>query len=335
MSCQSSRLRSRRAGASAPSLGEKRFRAVQLFRWIHQKGQSDFRRCPTWRKSLRDKLRGLCRGAAAVVRSARPLADGTVKWLFDVGGGNAVETVFIPETDRGTLCVSSQAGCAVGCRFCSTGHQGFSRNLSTARSWPNCGMPSTAARGGWAWPKASVPSQCRDDGHGRAAAELRGAGAGAARHARRPRLRPVAPPRHGVHLGHGAHDRPPARRLPGGPGRVAARRRRCPARPAGAAEPQVPAGRTARTPAVRYLEACAARLHHLRVLHARRRQRCARHGGTTRRPRWRPGPGALAGQVVPCKFNLIPFNPFPQSGLRRSGTDAVRRFADVLQRRGW
>jgi 23S rRNA (adenine2503-C2)-methyltransferase len=58
-------------------------------------------------------------------------ADGTVKWLFDVGGGNAVETVFIPEDDRGTLCVSSQAGCAVGCRFCSTGHQGFSRNLST------------------------------------------------------------------------------------------------------------------------------------------------------------------------------------------------------------
>jgi len=60
--------------------------------------------------------------------------DGTVKWLFDVGAGNAVETVFIPESDRGTLCISSQAGCAVGCRFCSTGHQGFSRNLSTARS---------------------------------------------------------------------------------------------------------------------------------------------------------------------------------------------------------
>jgi 23S rRNA (adenine2503-C2)-methyltransferase len=59
-------------------------------------------------------------------------ADGTVKWLFDVGAGNAIETVFIPETDRGTLCVSSQAGCAVGCRFCSTGHQGFSRNLTTA-----------------------------------------------------------------------------------------------------------------------------------------------------------------------------------------------------------
>jgi 23S rRNA (adenine2503-C2)-methyltransferase len=65
------------------------------------------------------------------VLSRQQSSDGTVKWLFDVGGGNAVETVFIPESDRGTLCVSSQAGCAVGCRFCSTGHQGFSRNLST------------------------------------------------------------------------------------------------------------------------------------------------------------------------------------------------------------
>jgi 23S rRNA (adenine2503-C2)-methyltransferase len=66
------------------------------------------------------------------VLSQHESADGTIKWLFDVGNGDAVEAVFIPEDDRGTLCVSSQAGCAVGCRFCSTGHQGFSRNLTTA-----------------------------------------------------------------------------------------------------------------------------------------------------------------------------------------------------------
>ena len=112
-------------------LGEKRFRAVQLFRWIHQKGESDFGRMSDLAKSLRNKL-----AVAAVVQPLKILseqasADGTIKWLFDVGGGDAVETVFIPEHDRGTLCVSSQAGCAVGCRFCSTGHQGFSRNLST------------------------------------------------------------------------------------------------------------------------------------------------------------------------------------------------------------
>jgi len=82
-------------------------------------------------KALRDKLKG-CAGVQALpVISEHVSADGTVKWLFDVGDGNAVESVFIPEDDRGTLCISSQAGCAVGCRFCSTGHQGFSRNLTT------------------------------------------------------------------------------------------------------------------------------------------------------------------------------------------------------------
>jgi 23S rRNA (adenine2503-C2)-methyltransferase len=65
------------------------------------------------------------------VVSRHDSTDGTIKWLFDVGAGDVIETVFIPETDRGTLCISSQAGCAVGCRFCSTGHQGFSRNLTT------------------------------------------------------------------------------------------------------------------------------------------------------------------------------------------------------------
>jgi 23S rRNA (adenine2503-C2)-methyltransferase len=82
-------------------------------------------------KSLRDKLGGRAVIAAMPLLSEQASSDGTIKWLFDVGAGNAVETVFIPEDDRGTLCISSQAGCAVGCRFCSTGHQGFSRNLTT------------------------------------------------------------------------------------------------------------------------------------------------------------------------------------------------------------
>jgi 23S rRNA (adenine2503-C2)-methyltransferase len=112
--------------------GEKRFRAVQLFRWIHQKGAQDFDQMSDLAKSLREKLRGTALIQALPVISEQASADGTIKWLFDVGGSDAIETVFIPEEDRGTLCVSSQAGCAVGCRFCSTGHQGFSRNLSTA-----------------------------------------------------------------------------------------------------------------------------------------------------------------------------------------------------------
>ena len=117
--------------AYCAGLGEKRFRATQLFRWIHQKGAQDFDQMTDLARSLRDKLKHAARITAPAVLSQHESADGTIKWLFDVGGGNAVETVFIPETDRGTLCISSQAGCAVGCRFCSTGHQGFSRNLTT------------------------------------------------------------------------------------------------------------------------------------------------------------------------------------------------------------
>lgn len=112
-------------------LGEKRFRATQLFRWIHQKGASSFDQMTDLAKSLRDKLAGLAHVEGLKVLSQHNSIDGTIKWLFNVGNGDVIETVFIPEADRGTLCISSQAGCAVGCRFCSTGHQGFSRNLTT------------------------------------------------------------------------------------------------------------------------------------------------------------------------------------------------------------
>ena len=117
--------------AFCEQLGEKRFRATQLFRWIHHKGASDFAQMTDLARSLREKLPAAARITGLPVLSRQDSADGTIKWLFDVGDGNAVETVYIPEDDRGTLCVSSQAGCAVGCRFCSTGHQGFSRNLTT------------------------------------------------------------------------------------------------------------------------------------------------------------------------------------------------------------
>jgi 23S rRNA (adenine2503-C2)-methyltransferase len=118
--------------AYCDGLREKRFRAQQLFRWLHQKGEADFAKMSNLARSLRDKLADAAEVRAPALISEQASADGTTKWLFDVGGGDAVETVFIPEDDRGTLCISSQAGCAVGCRFCSTGHQGFSRNLGTA-----------------------------------------------------------------------------------------------------------------------------------------------------------------------------------------------------------
>ncbi|MET3105694.1 23S rRNA (adenine2503-C2)-methyltransferase [Oxalobacteraceae bacterium GrIS 1.18] len=113
-------------------LGEKPFRAKQLQRWIHQFGVSDFDAMTDLAKSLRDKLSGRATVSAPQAISDHTSSDGTRKWLLDVGQGNAIETVFIPEENRGTLCISTQAGCVVNCRFCSTGKQGFNRNLTVA-----------------------------------------------------------------------------------------------------------------------------------------------------------------------------------------------------------
>ncbi|HEX7750172.1 MAG TPA: radical SAM protein [Bordetella sp.] len=112
--------------------GGKPFRARQLQRWVHQRGVDGFDDMTDLARDFRAQLSERCDVRALPVSTEQISSDGTRKWLFDVGQGNAIETVFIPEDDRGTLCVSSQAGCAVNCRFCSTGHQGFNRNLSTA-----------------------------------------------------------------------------------------------------------------------------------------------------------------------------------------------------------
>ena len=110
--------------------GEKPFRARQVFQWIHQRGVAEFDAMTDLAKSLREKLNATAEVRAPAILSEHRSADGTVKWLFDVGVGNGIETVFIPEDDRGTLCVSSQVGCALDCKFCSTGRQGFNRDLS-------------------------------------------------------------------------------------------------------------------------------------------------------------------------------------------------------------
>jgi 23S rRNA (adenine2503-C2)-methyltransferase len=112
--------------------GEKPFRARQLLKWIHQRGADQFSDMTDLAKDFRAKLESTAVIAPPKVLEDKISEDGTRKWLFDVGNGNAVETVFIPEADRGTLCISSQAGCTVGCPFCSTGRQGFNRNLTTA-----------------------------------------------------------------------------------------------------------------------------------------------------------------------------------------------------------
>ena len=126
-------------GLDAPALtqlvgqwGGKPFRARQLQKWVHQRNTSCFEDMTDLARDFRAQLAEQCVVQAPAVLTQQRSSDGTRKWLFDVGQGNAIESVFIPEDDRGTLCISSQAGCNVGCRFCSTGHQGFNRNLTAA-----------------------------------------------------------------------------------------------------------------------------------------------------------------------------------------------------------
>ncbi len=113
-------------------LGERSFRASQVMKWIHQRGIIDFDAMTDLNKSLRVKLGQVAEVATPEVLTEHVSQDGTYKWLLKLEGGNCIETVFIPETDRGTLCISSQVGCALECSFCATGYQGFNRNLSVA-----------------------------------------------------------------------------------------------------------------------------------------------------------------------------------------------------------
>ncbi len=114
------------------SLGEKPFRARQLLQWIYQRGVTDFAQMTDLSRDLRARLEACATISEPRVLSEQRSADGTIKWLMSLPGGNAVETVFIPEPDRATLCISSQVGCMLNCTFCSTATQGFSRNLSAA-----------------------------------------------------------------------------------------------------------------------------------------------------------------------------------------------------------
>jgi len=129
-------------------IGEKPFRARQVMRWIHQFGQAEFENMSDLSKDLRTKLLSSALVQAPSVMADSTATDGTRKWLLSVGAANGIETVFIPETGRGTLCVSSQVGCALECAFCSTGRQGFNRNLTVAEIigqlwWANRALGAT------------------------------------------------------------------------------------------------------------------------------------------------------------------------------------------------
>ena len=114
------------------AIGEKAFRASQVTQWVHQKGVCDFQQMTNLSQALRDRLQRDTGIVMPEVVYDSTSADGTRKWLLQLNDGNRIETVYIPEDDRGTLCVSSQVGCALDCSFCSTGRRGFNRNLTTA-----------------------------------------------------------------------------------------------------------------------------------------------------------------------------------------------------------
>ncbi len=311
--------------AFCAGLGEKRFRAVQLYRWIHQKGAREFGQMTDLAKSLRTKLEGVAEIRGLPLVSEHVSADGTVKWLFDVGAGNVIETVFIPEDDRGTLCVSSQAGCAVGCRFCSTGHQGFSRNLSTgeivAQLW--FAEHRLRERLGLAANERAIDNVV-----------MMGMGEPLQNYAALvPALRTMLDDH-----AYGLSRRRVTVSTSGMTRMIDRLAEDCPVALAVSLHAPDNALRDHLVPLNRkhdldeLLDACA------RYLRAAPRdfitfEYCMLDGVNDGDEQARALVRLVQGRV-PCKFNLIPFNPFPASGLKRSPRERVTAFARILQDAG-
>jgi 23S rRNA (adenine2503-C2)-methyltransferase len=311
--------------ATCERLGEKRFRAVQLFRWIHQRGAAEFGQMTDLAKSLRDKLATQAVVAAPALLNEQGSADGTAKWLFDVGGGNAVESVYIPEAERGTLCVSSQAGCAVGCRFCSTGHQGFSRNLGTGEILGQLWFAEHTLRRrlGLAEGERAIDNVV-----------MMGMGEPLQNYtALLPALRTMLDDH-----GYGLSRRRVTVSTAGVVPMIDRLREDCPVALAvslhagddALRDQLVPINR--KYPIAELLDAC------VRYLVAAPRDfitfEYCMLDGVNDSPEQARALVRLVQSRVACKFNLIPFNPFPQSGLMRSPRERVLAFASVLQDAG-
>jgi 23S rRNA (adenine2503-C2)-methyltransferase len=310
--------------------GEKPFRAHQLMRWLHRRLEADPQRMTDLSRSAREAV--AAQGAVAEPRivSDHRSDDGTRKWLIDVGAGNAVETVFIPEAARGTLCVSTQAGCAVNCRFCATGKQGFARNLTAAEIVAQLWManrllgPRRAA-------SAADPDDGAPDDHDRAVTNV-------------------------VFMGMGEP-------LLNYDATLAALRIMLDDHAYGLSRRRVTVSTSGVVPMIDRLRddqpvALAVSLHapddalrddlvpmNRKYPLAELMAACRRY--LERAPRdfvtfeyvMLDGVNDADAQAralldlvrdVPCKFNLIPFNPFPGSGLRRSGAERIRAFAARL-----
>jgi 23S rRNA (adenine2503-C2)-methyltransferase len=315
--------------AYVASLDEKPCRARQLSRWIHRRGARSFDAMSDLAKSLRSKLEQCAEIRALPVLRDSTSADGTRKWLLDVGAGNAIESVFIPEDDRGTLCVSTQAGCAMACLFCSTGRQGFNRNLTTAEIigqlwWAEHELRASAGTAGGNGSEtervisnvvlmgmgeplqnldAVVPAlrlMLDDDAYGLSRRRVTVSTSGLVQ--QMDKLAEQCPVALAVSL-HAPNDELRDRLVP------------------------------------------LNRKHPLRELMAacRRYLRHAPRDFITFEYVMLDGVNDTDAHAcelislvadVPCKFNLIPFNPFPDAGLGRSPAERIRAFAQILQDAG-
>ena len=322
--------------AFCESLGEKRFRAVQLYRWIHQKGVADFDDMSDLAKSLRVKLAATAEVRGLALISENRSVDGTIKWLFDVGQGDAIETVFIPEAERGTLCVSSQAGCAVGCRFCSTGHQGFSRNLSTAEIVAQLWFAEHRLRRTLGLNDAVAAGKAEQGAKHRAIDNVVMMGMGEPLQnysALIPALKTMLDDH-----GYGLSRRRVTVSTSGVVPMIERLQKDCPVALAVSLHAPNDALRDSLVPlnrkypidellaaCVRYLDAAPRDFITFEYCMLDRVNDSPEHARQLVR---------LLKDRVPCKINLIPFNPFPASGLLRSPRERVDQFADLLQDAG-
>ena len=302
-------------------MGEKPFRARQVMRWIHQGGAENFDEMTDLAKSLRAKLNEKAIVGIPALMTSQESRDGTRKWLLDVGTGNGVETVFIPETERGTLCISSQVGCALECTFCSTGRQGFNRNLTAAEIigqlwWANKALGvtpknerviSNVVMMGMGEPMANYDNVVTAlsimlDDHGYGLSRRRVTVSTSGMVPQMDRLKDDMPVAMAVSL-HASNDAvrdqivPLNKKYPLKELMAACRRY------------LAKAPRDFITFEYVMLDGINDKAEHAREL-------------------------LELVKDVPCKFNLIPFNPFPNSGYERSSGENIRIFRDILQQAG-
>jgi 23S rRNA (adenine2503-C2)-methyltransferase len=323
-------------------IGEKPFRARQALRWLHQLRESDFERMTDLSKSLRERLKQSATVEFPRLITESTAADGTRKWLLSVGGGNAIEAVFIPEASRGTLCVSSQVGCALECAFCATGRQGFNRNLSTAEIigqlwWATHALDEA--------PRSARLSEQEPAEHPISNVVLMGMGEPLANFENVVRALRIMLDDHAYGLSRRRVTLSTSGIVPA----IDRLRQECPVAlavslhaPNDALRDQlVPINR--KYPLKELLAACRRYLEPPTADPVPKGVKWQRAGAprdfVTFEYVMLDGINDSVAQArelvaltrdVPCKFNLIPFNPFPDSGFTRSSAEQVRAFQEVL-----